>query len=151
MYAKHTVARLLVPIAIVSRVHTDIHVIPDSRLRSQSNTFTSIANTHSDLRQTDDGDATFVARCMPMANLKPIKARRRKTHALTSGCKYYLTMPSNTNTPFLPRQCMGDTYASGNNTHSASVRWNSEQARRPTFNNTKDKFVVKNDICLRAR
>jgi len=151
MYAKHTVARLLVPIAIVSRVHTDIHDVPDSRLRSQSNTFTSITNAHSDLRPTDEGDATFVARCMPMANLKPIKARRRKTHALTSGCNYYLTMPSNTNTPFLPRQCMGDTYASGNNTHSAFARWNSEEVRRPTFNNTKNKFVVKNDICLRAR
>jgi hypothetical protein len=56
------VSRLPVSIAIVLGYTPTSKIAPDSRLRRQSNTFTSVANAHSDLRPIIDGVATFVAR-----------------------------------------------------------------------------------------
>jgi hypothetical protein len=78
-----------------------IIIAPDSGVRNQSVAFSSVANAHSDSGSIIDGDATFFARCVSMANLKPLKARRRKTYALTNWCKYYSALPSGTNTPVL--------------------------------------------------
>jgi len=117
-----------------------IKIAPFSSSRSQSNAFSSVANAQTDLRPTIEGDVTFVARCMSMANLKPIKARRRKTHALTIVCRYYLALPSDTNTPSLQHGAWVAPMFQVN-THSATTRRLLERTQRPTFNNTPSQIV----------
>jgi hypothetical protein len=53
---------------------------------SKATGFSVVPNKHSDMRPIIEGVAAFVARCLSAANLKPIKARRQKTYALTSRC-----------------------------------------------------------------